>query len=204
MAEQARHPQPPTRVPAAPVKWLPVATLVLAGSMLLASVMAWRLHARTEAGRLGALQVGEALPELVLVSEDGPVGLYGQLYRNGLTLLVFYSSTCEVCSEDLHSLLDWLGSEPPPPLRVIVIADTPTKPEGRNVDQNRLLWFQDPGLRQVRQRLRIGAVPSYVVANEEGNVLYLQRGRRLERQKNVLLTELEHLLAHHRKEDHEH
>ena len=204
MAEQTRRPQRPTGTPARPVKWLPAATLVLAGSMLLASLMVWRLHARTEAGRLGALQVGKALPELVFVSKDGPVGLYSQLYKKGLTLLVFYSTTCEVCPEDFKNLLRWLDSEPPQPLRVIVIADTGTTPADLTAYQDQLLWFHDPGLRQVRQRLRIGAVPSYVVANEGGHVLYLQRGQRLQRQKNVLLMELEHLLAHHREEDHEH
>ncbi|GEM89985.1 TlpA family protein disulfide reductase [Oceanithermus desulfurans] len=195
------------RPPAAPMAgsawWLPRATLALALLMVLAAVAVGAFHTRREAGRLGALRVGQALPELVFASREGPVGLYSRLNDTGLTLLAFFSATCDACPEDLRDLTEWLNADPSRPLRAVVIADELARPEDYEAPPGRLEWLFDPGLRQSRRRLRIGGVPSYVVVDEQGTIVYLQRGRRLKRGANVLLAELEHLVDHHLGEEDE-
>jgi len=196
------------RPTAAPVAdwawWLPRATLALALLMLLAAVMLTSLHTLHEAEQLGALRVGQPLPELVFASEEGPVGLHSKLNDTGLTLLVFFSATCDACPQDLRDLTEWLNADPSRPLRAVVIADELARPDDYDAPPGRLEWLFDPGLRQSRRRLRLSGVPSYVGVDEQGMIVYLQRGRRLRRGANVLLAELEHLVDHYLGEEHEH
>ncbi len=183
------------------VAWM---TLALALALMAASAYSWYAHAGQASSRVGALAVGKPLPDVALWGERGEVGLHSTLLSSGLTLIVFYTPTCEVCPEELRALLDWMDKNPEAPLRVAVVADEHAKPSRFPAYPGRLVWLRDPGLRESRHRLRIGAVPSYAVVDDGKIIRYVQRGMKVRAGENVLLAELGRLIDHWEGEAHGH
>jgi len=182
---------------------MPGITLLLGALLLVSSVLLIFLHGKEAGRRLGAIAVGSPLPELVLYSpgKKGMVSLLAKIADGGPTLVVFHSDQCPVCPDAMKALREWVRQGRAEALRVILVLDAQKENVPADPDFVVLL---DPALEQSRRRLRIAAVPSYLLVDDRGIVRYVQKGWVVKAGEAVLLHQLEHTLAAMGGEAHEH